>query len=183
MITINTLEADNVARAAVREEMNESYRTVLGHLRHESGHFYWAQLAPDRNLREEFTALFGDESQDYAAALRRHYRNGPPEGWRQQYISAYAAAHPSEDWAESWGHYLHIHDALETANAHGLVDEPVEHMPMSRRIVRWRDLSLTLNELNRSVGLGDAYPFVINDTVAHKLGFVDRVIQRLQNLN
>lgn len=183
VITINTLEADDVARTAVREEMNESYRTVLGHLRHESGHYFWARLNPDAGLREEFLAVFGDESRDYAAALRWHYENGPPENWRRHYISSYASAHPSEDWAESWGHYLHIHDALETAAAYQLTAEDPARLDIESRINLWRDLSITLNELNRSVGRGDAYPFVINNQVAGKLAFVERVMDRLRTLN
>lgn len=180
VITINTLEADDVARAVTRSQMNESYRTVLGHLRHESGHYYWSLLDPDAALREEFTARFGDESRDYAGALQGHYNNGPPSGWEQHYISSYASAHPSEDWAECWGHYLHIYDALETAAAQGLSGRSPDTMTMAQRVDAWRGLSTTLNELNRSVGLGDAYPFVINNAVASKLAFVDQVIRRLR---
>ena len=108
VITINALEADDSAREAVRDEMNESYRTVLGHLRHESGHYYWSLLNPGQELLEDFRDLFGDERADYGQALDVHYRQGPPPQWRERYISAYAAAHPSEDWAECWSHYLHI---------------------------------------------------------------------------
>jgi hypothetical protein len=180
VITINTLEADDVARAVTRSQMNESYRTVLGHLRHESGHYYWSLLDPDAALRGEFTARFGDESRDYAGALQGHYNNGPPSGWEQHYISSYASAHPSEDWAECWGHYLHIYDALETAAAQGLSGRSPDTMTMAQRVDAWRGLSTTLNELNRSVGLGDAYPFVINNAVASKLAFVDQVIRRLR---
>ncbi|WP_116367125.1 zinc-binding metallopeptidase family protein [Parahaliea mediterranea] len=180
VITINTLEADSVARAAAREQLNERYRTVLGHLRHESGHYYWAHLNPDAALRSEFTDLFGDEREDYASALSRHYAQGPPPNWRERYISAYASAHPSEDWAETWGHYLHIYDALETAAAHDVIPWGPDALDMDGRIAQWRELSLALNELNRSVGHGDAYPFVINSEVERKLAFADRVIARLQ---
>ncbi len=180
VITINTLEADDVARTAVRSQMNEGYRTVLGHLRHESGHYYWSLLDPDAATRAEFAALFGDEQVDYAAALAAHYSNGPVTDWHERYISAYASAHPSEDWAECWGHYLHIYDALETAAAQGLLGRSPDAMTIEQRIDAWRGLSTTLNELNRSVGLGDAYPFVINDVVAAKLAFVDSVIRRLR---
>ena len=180
VITINTLEADDVARTAVRSQMNEEYRTVLGHLRHESGHYYWSLLDPDAATRAEFTALFGDEQADYAAALAAHYDTGPAPDWHERYISAYASAHPSEDWAECWGHYLHIYDALETAAAQGLLGRSPDAMTIGQRIDDWRGLSTTLNELNRSVGLGDAYPFVINDVVAGKLAFVDSVIRRLR---
>lgn len=180
VITINTLEADLVARAATQEMLNERYRTVLGHLRHESGHYYWSIVDPDPELRAVFKVHFGDESADYRGALEIHYREGPLPDWRNYYISSYAAAHPSEDWAESWGHYLHIYDALETAAAHEMIPWSPAAMDMKERIAEWRKLSITLNEMNRSIGLGDAYPFVINDMVEAKLGFVDMVIRRLQ---
>jgi hypothetical protein len=182
VITINTLEADDVARTQVRHQMNESYRTVLGHLRHESGHYYWSRLEPDAQTRAAFNRVFGDETQDYAAALRRHYRKGAAADWRKHYISAYASAHPTEDWAECWGHYLHIYDALETAATQGLVRRAPDDMDMPERIATWSGISTTLNELNRSMGLGDAYPFSINRVVAEKLAFVDTIIRRLQTL-
>ena len=180
VITINALEADEVARVTVREEMNENYRTVLGHMRHESGHYFWSRLNPDDETREEFSKQFGDEARDYKKSLDAYYKSGPSEKWRQFYISAYASAHPAEDWAESWGHYLHIYDALDTAAAQKLTDQSPADMNIADRIAVWRDLSITLNEMNRSVGRGDAYPFVINKHVARKLTFVDAVIRELQ---
>lgn len=182
VITINSLEADDTAREAQRRQMNESYRTVLGHLRHESGHYYWQRVNPDENLRQEFTAVFGDETQNYQSALDRYYANGPEAGWQNRFISPYASAHPAEDWAESWGHYLHIYDALETAAAHGLRSVWPDQMDIRERISVWRELSVALNELNRSLGRGDAYPFVLNQEVEKKLLFVDRVIRQLQTL-
>ena len=182
VITINALEADDAAREAQRLQMNEAYRTVLGHMRHESGHYYWQRLDPDETLRTEFTTVFGDESQNYQQALDRYYANGPKPGWRDHHISAYASAHPAEDWAESWGHYLHIYDTLETAAAHGLRMVWPDQMDITERITAWRKLSVTLNELNRSLGRRDAYPFVLNDEVANKLVFVDRVIRQLKTL-
>ncbi len=180
VITINTLEADDVARESARSELNETYRTVLGHLRHESGHYYWARLDAGSAVQQEFRALFGDEQADYRRALDRYYENGPAADWREHYISAYASAHPSEDWAESWGHYLHIYDALETAAAHRIVDRWPAQMDMATRIGEWRQLSITLNELNRSIGRRDAYPFVINRQVEAKLLFVDKVMGLLR---
>jgi hypothetical protein len=55
-------------------------------------------------------------------------------------------------------------------------------MDMPERIATWSGISTTLNELNRSMGLGDAYPFSINRVVAEKLAFVDTIIRRLQTL-
>jgi hypothetical protein len=182
VITINALEADDVARTAAADEMRESYRTVLGHLRHESGHYYWSLLDADPELLESFRALFGDERGDYRAALDRHYETGPPQDWQERFISAYASSHPSEDWAECWGHYLHIFDALDTAWAHQLLGTQPTVMSMRERLSAWSRISLMLNELNRSVGRGDAYPFVINEAVAEKLDFIERMIHRLRTL-
>lgn len=182
VITINAVEADDAARENQRLQMHETYRTVLGHLRHESGHYYWQRLEPDAATRQAFSRVFGDESIDYAAALQRHYAEGPPDNWHDFYISAYASAHPAEDWAESWGHYLHIYDALDTAASHGLVYRGPQDMDMDERIALWRDLSVTLNELNRSIGCSDAYPFVLNAAVERKLGVVDGIIQQLRTL-
>jgi hypothetical protein len=183
VITINALEADDVARATVQDQMGESYRTVLGHLRHESGHYYWSLLNPEPVLLEDFRDLFGDERADYRQALNTHYENGPPGNWRDRFISAYASAHPSEDWAECWGHYLHIYDALDTAWSHKLLGRQPAVMTMSERLRAWSRISLMLNELNRSVGRGDAYPFVINEFVAEKLDFIELAIQRLRTLS
>lgn len=183
VITINALEADDVARVAARNQLNESYRTVLGHLRHESGHYFWSLLNPDSELLADFREVFGDERLDYRTALEQHYEFGPPEDWRDEFISAYAASHPAEDWAECWGHYLHIYDALDTAWAQKLIGMQPSVMSMSERLAAWSRISLMLNELNRSVGLGDAYPFVINDVVAEKLEYIELAIQRLRTLN
>ena len=95
--------------------MSEVYRTLLGHFRHESGHYYWERLIRSTEHLDSWRALFGDERSDYAQALRNHYNNGPPADWQDHFVSGYASAHPWEDWAESWAHYLHIVDTLETA--------------------------------------------------------------------
>ncbi|MEE4278449.1 MAG: putative zinc-binding metallopeptidase [Halieaceae bacterium] len=183
VITINALEADDAARVATQYELGESYRTVLGHLRHESGHYYWSLLNADAHLLWEFRDLFGDERDDYGEALDRHYAKGPPADWQDRFISAYASAHPSEDWAECWGHYLHIFDALDTAWSQKLIGVQPAVMSMAERVGAWTRISLMLNELNRSIGRGDAYPFVINDLVTEKLEFVDAAIQRLRRLH
>jgi hypothetical protein len=180
VITINALEADDSMRERVKAEMNETYRTLLGHLRHEAGHYYWPLLDADPDMRAQFSVTFGDPERDYQAALAAHYANGPSQGWRDHYISAYASAHPSEDWAETWGHYLHIYDALETAANSGAIDRSPEAVDIDTRISIWQRLSVALNELNRSSGLADAYPFVLNAAVAAKFRFVDEVIRRLR---
>ena len=181
VITINAMEADDVAREQTRLQMNESYRTLLGHLRHESGHYYQPFFKKNASLSQEFRRLFGDPAQNYKMALDRHYRRGPVDNWQDCYISSYASCHPVEDWAECWSHYLHIHDTLETAAAHKMLDGRMLKGDFRSVANLWRGFAVTLNELNRSIGLADAYPFVINDWVESKLAFVAQVITELRD--
>ena len=175
-ITINLGEADNVHRTVEREAVLERYRTVLGHFRHESGHYYFSLLIESSPLLAEWRALFGDERQDYAAALAKYYREGPAHDWAATCISPYASAHPHEDWAECFSHYLHIVDALETASTAGIVNTKVT--PGSGWIPAWMELSVTLNEISRSLGTDDPYPFVLTNPVVAKLEFIDRLVHR-----
>jgi hypothetical protein len=171
IITINLLEADDVARHAVREQMSERYRTLLGHFRHESGHYYEALLVPAGAARDEYRSLFGDERDDYAAALARHHENGPAPDWSARCISPYASSHPMEDWAECWSHYLHITDGLETARATGFVTDPAG-ADWNSEVSLWISVSVRLNELARGLGVDDPYPFVLNAPVRTKLAFI-----------
>lgn len=175
LITINIAEADDVERERMRVAMNELYRTLLGHFRHESGHYYFERLVGG-SLLEEFRALFGDERADYEGMLARYYEQGPRPNWNQEFISAYASAHPWEDWAECWGHYLQIGDALETARYTGMASQPEVGEDFEAMITAWMGLSTALNLMNRGMGLKDAYPFVLTDPVVDKLRFVDRVV-------
>jgi hypothetical protein len=128
VVTLDLAEGDDGHREALRVQLAEPYRTLLGHLRHETGHWYWDVLvAADP---EPFRAMFGDERADYGAALERHYSSAPPVGWENSYVSTYATAHPWEDWAESFAHYLHIRDTLQTAAAFGLVDGQGRSLPV-----------------------------------------------------
>ena len=181
VITINAMEADDALRESVRAAMNESYRTLLGHLRHESGHYYWMLLSPDQTTLAEFVELFGDPQQDYAQALERHYAEGTQPDWQQNYISAYASAHPMEDWAETWAHYLLIQDALETAYNNGLILRSPAFMSAQEKVETWGSLSISFNEMSRSAGLADAYPFVVSPLVTQKMVFVDKLIRQLVN--
>ena len=123
VVTIILTEADSVHREQLRKQMNEAYRTLLGHFRHEIGHYYWELLFNDSNI-ESYRQVFGDERLDYSEALEKHYKNGAPNNWNQNYISEYATSHPWEDWAETWAHYLHLMDTLETANSFGISFSP-----------------------------------------------------------
>jgi hypothetical protein len=191
LITINIAEADAMEREQARQAMNEVYRTVLGHFRHEVGHYYWDRLIADAPPLEEYRQLFGDERTDYAAALQKHYASGPAPGWPQHFISAYASSHPWEDWAETWAHYLHILDTLQTAHAFGLrldpldtapeqglraaIQDPYQQADFSAIMAMWLPLTFALNSLNRSMGQPDPYPFIISPAVVGKLAFIHKV--------
>ena len=176
VITLDLAETDDARRERIRQELGEPYRTLLGHLRHEVGHFVQSQLVtdqqPDRLARSR--ELFGDETADYQAALDRHYDEGPPPDWASSFITTYATMHPFEDFAETFAHYLHISDTCDTAAAYGLVTVDVSAFSVFRDLVRavWVPLSVALNQINRSMGKADVYPFVIPDPVLDKLDFV-----------
>lgn len=188
-ITINVAEADDAHREQMRNAMGESYRTLLGHFRHEVGHFYFNRLIAGTRRLEPFRKLFGDERADYAASLQRHYDQGAPADWNDAYICAYATMHPWEDWAETFAHYLHMVDTLDTAVSCGLVlqpdspqeptltdQTPVEDASFRSLLNRWFPLTYVLNSLNRSLGVPDGYPFTLSPVVVSKLEFVHRVI-------
>jgi hypothetical protein len=163
--------------------MAEPYRTLLGHFRHEIGHYYFGVLAENGPPRAEFETLFGDPDADYQAALDRHYSQGAPAGWPNEYISSYATMHPAEDWAETFAHYLHIRDTIDTAAAFGFApagasaDRPLAGESGFDRIIElWLPLSWSLNMLNRSMGHPDLYPFVLPPAVLAKMALVHRLV-------
>jgi hypothetical protein len=175
LITLNLAEADTVAREKMRVAMKERYRTLLGHFRHEIGHYYWGRLIVGTARVEGFREHFGDERVDYGDALRRHYEDDGTPDTPDAYISSYAAAHPWEDWAETFAHYLHVTDTIETARHFGFLGDAVPAPPghdFDLLLREWLDLTVALNALNRSMGLPDAYPFTISAKVREKLGFV-----------
>lgn len=181
IITINIMEASSSERERMREKMNERYRTLLGHFRHEIGHYYWERLVRPSAWLEEFHTLFGDEQRDYQAALQRYYNEGPSSDWQKHYVSAYASVHPWEDWAESWAHYLHMTDTLETAEDYGFRMSTGQIERFEKLMTDWSELSVALNDLNRSMGLSDAYPFVLSGRAVEKLQFIHRLIQSAGN--
>ena len=195
VITLNVEEADDAVREKVRAAMHEPYRTLLGHLRHEVGHYYWDRLIWDSPWLDDFRTLFGDERESYADALKRHYDNGAPADWDQRFVSTYASSHPWEDWAETWAHYLHIEDTLVTALSFGLGagDVEIDTEPFTKDVLwqpdvagaseflelvnAWVELTGVLNELSRSMGVHDFYPFVLNRPVVAKLQFIHCVVR------
>jgi hypothetical protein len=187
VITVNVAEADDVERERRRINLHEPYRTLLGHFRHESGHYFWNVLIEDSERIDDYRALFGDERASYADAVKKHYESGAPPDWQERFISTYATMHPWEDWAETWAHYLHMTDALETARASGLSLRPAnpkdpslrpgsERPDFGQMVQDWYALTFVLNNLNRGLGLPDGYPFVFSDAVVAKLRFVHDVV-------
>jgi len=191
VIVVNVAEADDSKREARRVNLGEPYRPLLGHFRHEIGHYYWDRLVKDGRRLAAFRKVFGDERANYAEALKKNYAAGPPADWQRRHISSYASVHPWEDWAETWAHYLHMVALLETASDCGLslrprrandpqanrIPDPVESgSSFNRLIANWYPLTFVLNNLNRSMGLPDAYPFVLSSPVVEKLRFVHETV-------
>jgi hypothetical protein len=196
LITLAIREADDAERELLREKMGESYRTLLGHFRHEIGHYYWDRLIERNGGIPAFREVFGDERRNYQQALSQHYADGPVAGWQANFISAYASSHPWEDFAETWAHYLHIVDTLETATVFGIslhphvaatvlenarldVDialDPYHGDAIEPLIDAWLPLVAAVNSLNRSMGQPDFYPFTLSQPVIAKLAFIQRLI-------
>ncbi len=189
-------------REQTRQDLNESYRTLLGHLRHEIGHYYWDVLIRDNpQWLKRYRTVFGDEREDYGIALSQHYADGPQTDWPNHFVSAYAASHPWEDWAETWAHYLHLMDTLETAWAYGVTIQPklakgktelglhshqdpyaqLQLVDAETLLKPAVNLTIAMNSLNRSMGQPDGYPFILNETVRNKLGFIHERIKAMQS--
>ena len=202
LITINIAEADSPFREKTRKEMGETYRTLLGHFRHEIGHYYWDRLVANSPFQEPFRELFGDERASYEEALETHYHNGAPPDWPTRFVTSYASMHPWEDWAESWAHYLHMVDTLDTARSFGLALRPetpaggtlqvgarrLDFNDFDGLARAWFPVTVALNGLNRSMGLPDLYPFVLSTPALEKIRFVHEVVEaesraRLPHLN
>ena len=184
---INIAEADDATREQRRTQMHEPYRALLGHFRHEIGHYYFYRLVgPSQAYSQRFRELFGDPDADYQAALDRHYKDGPPPGWEDTYVSSYATMHPAEDWAETFAHYLHIRDTLDTAAAFGFAPAGAT---FERRVLgpsgfdtmieMWLPLAWSLNMINRSMGKEDLYPFVLPPAVLEKMRFIHTIIDEI----
>jgi hypothetical protein len=185
LVTLNLAEADTVFRERTRLTLSERYRTLLGHFRHEVGHYFWERLIRDHDRFDAFRELFGDERRDYAESLKQHYAATPNGGnnWSDEYISSYAASHPWEDWAETFAHYLHLIDTLDTAQEFGFTGRLSARTSLpsvkdtSLLIEEWRELTVALNSLSRSMGVPDPYPFAITPPVAKKLDFVHALVR------
>ena len=193
LITLDLAETDPAHRERLRVKLGEPYRTVLGHFRHEIGHYYQPILVPPGSPQElRCRELFGDERADYQRALESYYSSGAAPGWEAEHVSAYATMHPWEDWAETFAHYLHVRDTLQTAASWGVRVEgpalqtadiaPLESEPrgvgggVGEMLEAWIPLSYALNAINRSMGALDLYPFVLGPAVERKLEFIGGLI-------
>jgi hypothetical protein len=186
VVTISVAEADPVTRVTRREALDEPYRTMIGHMRHEIAHMIWWRLSLREDFLEAFRSMFGDERIDYGAALQYHYEAGPPPEWRQYYLTSYASAHPHEDWAETTAHLLHLTDLTDSFVAAGLASRDVPEHPWDpyaepdseRLLYAGASVAMGVNHVNRSMGLSDLYPFVLSDPARHKLAFVHDWLRR-----
>jgi hypothetical protein len=198
VITIDLAESDDARREARRAQLGEPYRTMLGHLRHELGHYMQPLVVTGEEEWTSCRRLFGDDRADYGAALEHHYADGPPADWQDRYVSAYATMHPWEDWAETFAHHLHIRDTLQTAEEFGVsvtgpravgADESLAAIPLrdpdaqefDTLLKSWLPLTYALNAINRSMGREDLYPFVLAPAVVEKLSFVHRRVLEAPN--
>jgi len=187
VITLDLAEGDDVHREQLRVAMDEPYRTMLGHFRHEIGHYYYYRLVdPSEEYKKQFRELFGDADADYQAALDRHYNEGAPPNWDKNFVSSYATMHPAEDWAETFAHYLHIRDTLDTAAAFSFAPASATFergvlgpSGFQTIIDMWLPLAWSLNMINRSMGKEDLYPFVLPAAVLEKMRFVHTVIDEM----
>ena len=193
VITIALSEADDAEREQRRKMMGEPYRTLLGHFRHEIGHYFWDRLVRDGGRLAECRVVFGNDEEDYAQALKRHYEQGAPLDWQETFVSTYATSHAWEDFAETWAHYLHIIDTLEMAQAYNLqlspaVDkdrefavaygiDPYDALDVQSLIDVWLPVSTALNSMSRTMGREELYPFVLSPHVIHKLGFIHGLVR------
>jgi hypothetical protein len=190
LITLNLREADDVEREARRMSFREPYRTLLGHFRHEIGHFYWDILVSATSLQSPFRLVFGDETQDYQAALASYHNRADRSYDRRHFISEYASSHPWEDWAETFAHFLHIVSTLDSmaglplgldGRAQQTLQDPYFESDFEALLALWEPLARSINELNRSLGLGDAYPFELSQAVKGKLHLVHMAIGRFRD--
>lgn len=192
VITILLREADSVLREQTRLELLEPYRTLIGHLRHEVGHYFWDRLViTDDKILAEFRDIFGNEQHNYSNALQQYYQKGADSNWQETYISKYATSHAWEDWAETWAHYLHIMDMVETAYFFGIDVNPLSASKDMKLKVAFdpytKDdfdeiiqtavpLSFAVNNINRAMGVPEVYPFVINQVVVGKMKFIHQLL-------
>ena len=178
-VTLDISEADPARREQLRKDLGETYRTPLGHVRHEVGHWWWAAWSARASEADLVAAreLFGDERAEYESALATHYQRTDDGSWQEDYISFYASSHPFEDFAESFAHFLHVEDTLETAADHGMVDR--REGPGSDDIAEvWPPLASAINEISLSMGTEEPYPFSPSRSALAKVSAAGATLKR-----
>ncbi len=173
LITINLAEADSVHRERLRVDLGEPQRTLIGHMRHEIGHYIdWSWAC--RMAADEYRALFGDpDSIDYSEAMKRHYDEGPPSNWANHYVSAYATMHPWEDFAETVNVYLDIMAIATTATELGQSELDLSATADAGQLVSSvLKIVVEVSEYNFDLGLMPLLPERIPPAVIEKLAYV-----------
>ena len=168
VITLDLAEGDDVHREQLRISMDEPYRTLLGHFRHEIGHYFFFVLAETGPARAEFESLFGDPDLDYQDGARpallagRAGRVGsrttcPPT---PPCIPPRTGPRPSRTTCTS--------ATRSTPQRLSASPRPAPPRPpagrdagFDRMIELWLPLAWSLNMINRSMGHQDLYPFVL----------------------
>ena len=176
IVTINIREADDVERERLRVELGEAQRTLLGHFRHEIGHYYWDALVKKR-CEAAFIQVFGDPmNPSYQEALTAYYNTAPPNNWQSQFVSAYATMHPWEDFAETFATYLDMVSLLDTAYHISFFNGSPSLSHLDTIVIQYQQLGISLNELNRSKGIMDVVPEIVSPGVKEKMQFIHEVI-------
>lgn len=178
LITINLVETDSVERERMRRAMHEPHRTLIGHYRHEIGHYFWMTLVEGRD-EAACIAVFGDhKNPPYGDALKKYYETGPAPNWQSSFVSAYATAHPWEDFAETWGFYLDMWAVVTTMHHHlpGIAVDP-RTLPVEAIVRTYQQIGVFFNEVNRTMGLRDLVPEIITPEVVKKLAYIHALIR------
>ena len=173
VITINLAEADSVHRERLRVQLGEPQRTMIGHMRHEVGHYIdWALAS--RVAADQYHGLFGDpESTDYCEAMKRHYQRGPLANWADHHVSAYATMHPWEDFAETVNAYLDILAIATTANDIGGRKLDLSANADAENLVKSvLEIVVEVSEYNFDLGLSSLLPERLPPAVIAKLAYI-----------
>ena len=191
IITLDLAESNDSHREALRQSMDEPYRTVLGHFRHEIGHYYCQLLALTPDRRDEFRTLFGDETLSYEEALQRHYasrelassgrasssaRTRPCIRSRiSRRCSATSCTSPTRCRRRGSSGCCRNRISATTSSRHAGTARKLRKSLLERPMAEvvgetWLPVSKGLNQINRSMGKPDLYPFVLRTAGDRKAG-------------
>ncbi len=178
LITINIDEADSAHRERTRVKFAEPHRTLVGHFRHELGHYFW-EVCVKPNCLDAFRETFGDErNPNYQDAKRRYYEAPARSDWQANHVSRYATMHPWEDFAETFNAYLDMNAIVATATHFNRLRVEVDQSDFEQLFTTYTEVGIVANELNRDMGLLDLVPEVFTTPVRQKLEFVHNLRER-----